>query len=1031
MNDDLLYSNRFVQKPDVDEADTARQIQRRRNNFSKYIQRRQRDLDIERKREMSSSLMTVQKECQDISDGKHVIKDKYNSQDLMSTNRYYDEGGENDSSIMLNMCQDITNPSHLQKDDSDKMRYFKERVTNVNIDSRHRIKTLYPKQNNYKFELPREFVNVKSISIKSTEFTNTDTLIKSTGDKKNNKIHWQIEDQYVDDRAEDYSNVYANGAEQTYIATIPDGNYTSSSLASTIQNKMNEIQRVSGDYNNFTVEINDSTDLVSFKNFKTTNLANPFKTTSGSKTVEVFHSSHGFTTGTLITISNSSKIGGIDRGLVNTSHVITVPNDPLTGSGNLHVYNITIPSVAATESASDLGGDSVGINVGINFKLLFSQEASIGTTIGFNASDTTYASTHLNQEILSTKNISHSLPLNPIKIITTEDHNFKTGDTVYLAGHFGSPADTLVNDNNGYYLTETASGNTFTIAIDASNGSDSSIDEAIATLNTTGGIEGVTMTTTGSYSGSLPTVNFIDGSGSGHGASGTAIMGLTGIVVADGGSGYTSQPSYTFSNGGSGYTLNFIFGKITNATVVNGGKNYDSTPTLTINTSTGSGAELLASVGLGSITGVTIVSSGSGYKNTDTVSIIHENGYDGSISLTIAEGVITDVEISGYSLDDNKKTQALSQFLAVPALSSIINNFTDELWSLYTGTLSGFNSTTPAVVLSGGGTNNQATLNLTATSIIGVSMGNVGADYNSSLTTVSFAGIGSGATGIPNVNGISSIKLSDDFSGTYMNGGPIVTFSGGGGGGAAAFVDLHPVKSINVVNPGINFTETPTANIVPAAGDSGTGATLRVNLIDDPDNNPKKKIGNIEVIDSGKNYLQVPTVVITPHTDDAASASGYLARATIAVGEISKFNITSGGTGFTSIPDITLQGAGGFVYTKQVQRPVNLTGEKYILIISDLGTGLEDGNVSNVLGKVQLSGPTGSALYNTYINSTIVFEELKDSIRNIEFSFKTGDNKLFDFKDVDHSFTLEFVEYIDLVKGFNKSSKRGIVDTTL
>ena len=133
----------------------------------------------------------------------------------------------------------------------------------------------------------------------------------------------------------------------------------------------------------------------------------------------------------------------------------------------------------------------------------------------------------------------------------------------------------------------------------------------------------------------------------------------------------------------------------------------------------------MASVGLGSITGVTIVNSGSGYKNTDTVSVIHENGYDGSISLTIAEGVITDVEIAGYSLDDNKKTEALSQFLAVPALSAIINNFTNELWSLYTGTLSGFTSTTPSVVLSGGGTNNQATLNLSATSIIGVSMGNV------------------------------------------------------------------------------------------------------------------------------------------------------------------------------------------------------------------------------------------------------------------------------------------------------------------
>ena len=90
------------------------------------------------------------------------------------------------------------------------------------------------------------------------------------------------------------------------------------------------------DLNLLKTEISNQIDTFS----KTTNLANPFQTTYGSKTVAVFHSSHGFTTGTLITISNSSKIGGIDRGFVNTSHVITVPNDPLTVSGNLHVYNL-------------------------------------------------------------------------------------------------------------------------------------------------------------------------------------------------------------------------------------------------------------------------------------------------------------------------------------------------------------------------------------------------------------------------------------------------------------------------------------------------------------------------------------------------------------------------------------------------------------------------------------------------------------------------------------------------------------------
>ena len=40
-------------------------------------------------------------------------------------------------------------------------------------------------------------------------------------------------------------------------------------------------------------------------------------------------------------------------------------------------------------------------------------------------------------------------------------------------------------------------------------------------------------------------------------------------------------------------------------------------------------------------------------------------------------------------------------------------------------------------------------------------------------------------------------------------------------------------------------------------------------------------------------------------------------------------------------------------------------------VLTQLMREVEDGNVSNVLGKVQLSGATGSTLYNTYITSNI------------------------------------------------------------
>ena len=84
---------------------------------------------------------------------------------------------------------------HKQQIKKKPERYYKERVTMVNIDSRHRDTSLYEYQNHYKISLPRTFSNIKSIQFKSSEFVNTQNTIRALPTSKaNNKIHWYVKD---------------------------------------------------------------------------------------------------------------------------------------------------------------------------------------------------------------------------------------------------------------------------------------------------------------------------------------------------------------------------------------------------------------------------------------------------------------------------------------------------------------------------------------------------------------------------------------------------------------------------------------------------------------------------------------------------------------------------------------------------------------------------------------------------------------------------------------------------------------------
>ena len=123
-------------------------------------------------------------------------------------------------------------------------------------------------------------------------------------------------------------------------------------------------------------------------------------------------------------------------------------------------------------------------------------------------------------------------------------------------------------------------------------------------------VESVTVTNGGSGYTSAPSVTFSGGGGSG--ATGTASVtldGVTSVTVTNGGSGYTSAPSVTFSGGGgSGATgtASVTLSAVDSVTVDAGGSGYTSAPSISFSGGGGSGATGTASVTLGAVNSVTV-----------------------------------------------------------------------------------------------------------------------------------------------------------------------------------------------------------------------------------------------------------------------------------------------------------------------------------------------------------------------------------------------------------------------------------------
>jgi hypothetical protein len=114
---------------------------------------------------------------------------------------------------------------------------------------------------------------------------------------------------------------------------------------------------------------------------------------------------------------------------------------------------------------------------------------------------------------------------------------------------------------------------------------------------------------------------------------------------------------------------------------------------------------------------------------------------------------------------------------------------------------------------------------------------------------------------------------------------------------------------------------------------------------------------------------------------------------------------------------------------------VQLSGDNYILMVIDQFVTkntniLDTGPVKEAFAKILLTDIPGNTLFNTFVSMSMVFQDPISSISQLDLKFYSPDGSLYDFNNVDHSFTLELMtkEEIPDDSGISAKTGRRIVD---
>jgi hypothetical protein len=314
------------------------------------------------------------------------------------------------------------------------------------------------------------------------------------------------------------------------------------------------------------------------------------------------------------------------------------------------------------------------------------------------------------------------------------------------------------------------------------------------------------------------------------------VVGLAYVEIVDGGSGYSSTPTVTFSGGGgtpSSYIVT-LHGEVASVTITNPGSGYTTPPAVSFSggSTVDGNAAVFQSVIAGPVASITRVDRGSGYTTAPTVAV---EGGSGCTATAVMVGYVFQVEITDPGGD-------------------------------YTST--------PTVSISGGGGSGAtavATRNAETGEIVAVTVTASGDNFTSTPTVSISGGGGSGATATVVMRyRVQSVTVTAGGSGYPPS--PRVTFSGGGGTGATATAAINgSVTEVQVRNAGtyrrVGFSSGAVSPNWPTLSIAGSADGTAV------------WNGRVVAISGGYTgpLTSVPTVAITGGGGADASAVAHLA----------------------------------------------------------------------------------------------------------------------------------------------------------
>ncbi len=292
-----------------------------------------------------------------------------------------------------------------------------KRVTAVNVNSADRDVLRYPTASDFEIYLQKSFKNIYKVSLLSTEWPNTDNVVKDSPESvRNNIVAWINEED-------------GDIGFPVYKAFVRPGTYSPTTLQKEITTKMNLLKSRGGEgpYHSFDVTIDKNTNIITFRRLSNRLLPEDgLAVTTESNDVRVTLDAHEFRVGMEIFISGvRATVGTVKAEMLNNVFVVKSVID---------ANNFTIELSVPSSVDGRIGGVSTSIGVVKPFKLMFGGErGTIGNIIGFPPEDSNMSIGQqdcLRPKVLKVSNVI----IGTSTLFVSKGHGLRSGMTVRISG---------------------------------------------------------------------------------------------------------------------------------------------------------------------------------------------------------------------------------------------------------------------------------------------------------------------------------------------------------------------------------------------------------------------------------------------------------------------------------------------------------------------------------------------------------------------------------------------------------------------